>query len=376
MSELAELIARRDEVLAELQEIESLSADGVDRILDAVKAQRWYFFRNNKYILMDRDTGILWANLDYNEEISLYNYERFLIENSKISGWEDGYDLISDNTRFYADYPFIDSYDDDYIYCSRSLVVNTTYSQDVDPNNKIYSERERLQFTLDLFTRNNLWPKFNNDEITNLFGRLYIDKPQLTAELQQLNEQIAPLMAVRVLSSEFNYTDILAKYDLNAIASSVIKYFQALRNWTDELMTLIENYEHEKLDTISQFNTITLTLSKRYTDSPDLTSEENTLLRERQEFFRKRLSLDMHTVKAKLLAVKSQADSLEDRLDFTDSITELTAISREDRAAFPLIAENTARILMQDGASALMRRRQDRPRNLGGMVQRLAGFAY
>ena len=70
-------------------------------------------------------------------------------------------------------------------------------------------------------------------------------------------------------------------------------------------MTLIENYEREKLDTISQFNTITLTLSKRYTDSPDLTSEENALFRECQEFFRKRLSLDMHTVKAKLLAVKA-----------------------------------------------------------------------
>ena len=43
MSELAELIARRDEVLAELQEIESLSADGVGRILEAVKAQRWKY---------------------------------------------------------------------------------------------------------------------------------------------------------------------------------------------------------------------------------------------------------------------------------------------------------------------------------------------
>lgn len=54
----------------------------------------------------------------------------------------------------------------------------------------------------------------------------------------------------------------------------------------------------------------------------------------------------MHTVKAKLLAVKAQADSLEDRIDSTDSITELAAISREERATFPLIAENTARILM------------------------------
>ena len=86
MSELAELIARRDEVLAELQEIESLAAEGADRILEAVKVQRWYFFRNNKYILMDRDTGLLWANLDY------FNYEEGKIGDfdsvSGLIGWE------------------------------------------------------------------------------------------------------------------------------------------------------------------------------------------------------------------------------------------------------------------------------------------------
>ena len=86
MSELAELLARRDEVFAELQEIESLAAEGADRILEAVKAQRWYFFRNNKYILMDRDTGLLWANLDY------FNYEEGKIGDfdsvSGLIGWE------------------------------------------------------------------------------------------------------------------------------------------------------------------------------------------------------------------------------------------------------------------------------------------------
>ena len=93
MSELAELIARRKEMLAELQEIESLAAEGADRILEAVKAQRWYFFRNNKYILMDRDTGLLWANLDYFEDGDVETLE----ENSKISGWKHDRDIIDDD---------------------------------------------------------------------------------------------------------------------------------------------------------------------------------------------------------------------------------------------------------------------------------------
>ena len=381
MSELSELKAQREEILSELKEIEAEEAEGKSRILEAIKNQRWYFFRNNKYILMDKTTGLLWANLDY------FDYKAGLIGNfanvSGITGWgyptpeelayivldtrfpfrtspserrikdkDKHYWRISTEDRNKARGDFnLDSLSYDFnpsgyiIPCSLSLIANTTYAKDVSSDSKIYSEQERLKITLGLFVNNGLWPKFDDDEITELYGRLYLRKPELTAKLQELDSQIAPLMAVQVLSSEFDYTAMLAKYDIPAVSSSVIKYFQALQKWTDELMSLIESYEREKENTISQFNAITLTLSKKYTDSPDLSPEENTLLRQRLDAFRKRLSLGMNTVKTKILAVKTQADDLEDRIDSTDSITELAKIEREERAGFPLIAENTARII-------------------------------
>lgn len=138
---------------------------------------------------------------------------------------------------------------------------------------------------------------------------------------------------------------MLAQYDLPAVNSSVIKYFEALKKWTDSLMAMIEDFEREKDDTIRQFGVITLKLSKKYDDSPALSREENDLMRERLAFFLRKLSLGMNTVKAKILAVKKQALELEERIDSTDSITELAAIQDERRAAFPLIAENTARII-------------------------------
>lgn len=46
-------------------EIDKLSSTATDRILEAIKNQRWYFFKNKPHILMDKTTGILWANLDY-----------------------------------------------------------------------------------------------------------------------------------------------------------------------------------------------------------------------------------------------------------------------------------------------------------------------
>ena len=359
MPELSELIAEREKLQAELSGIESESEQGVSRILEAIKSQRWYFFRNNQYILMDKDTGLLWAHLDY------FNYQGGTIGNfdatSGITGWEvptadEMRKLIYDRT-----FPFCEGIhnrikDKDYWQTSSGRIDldNLATSSDkygwLIPFNRslianTYYDSSSPQSTLDLFTRNNLWPKFDNDEITELYGQIFIRKPELDAKLQELESQIAPLMAVRVLSSEFDYTQSLAQYDITAIDSSVIKYFQALQKWTDGLMSLIESYEREKEDTIRESNTIALQLSRKYEDSPALSHEENELLRERKETFRRKFSLAMHTVKAKILAVKRQADELEARIDSTDSLTELAEIAEEPRADFALVAENTARII-------------------------------
>ncbi len=366
MPELSELLSEREKLQAELSGIESESEQGVSRILEAIKRQRWYFFRDNKYILMDKDTGLLWANLDY------FDYRGGTIGNfdviSGITGWvfPTGYEmrqLISDLTfpfregeyhriknkvywqtssgRIDLDNLSTTEYQLGWLIpCNRSLIAKTHY----DSNNP--------QSTLDLFTQNNLWPIFQDDKITELYGRLFINqnkpqvrKPQLESRLQELSAQIDKLTAHRVLSSEFDYTQSLAQYDITAIDSSVIKYFQALQKWIDGLMSLIESYEREKEDTIRESNTIALQLSRKYEDSPALSHEENELLRERKETFRRKFSLAMHTVKAKILAVKRQADELEERIDSTDSLTELAAIAEEPRADFALVAENTARII-------------------------------
>lgn len=378
MPELSELIAEREKLQAELSGIESESTQGISRILEAIKRQRWYFFRNNQYILMDKDTGLLWANLD------CFNYQGGTIGDfnatSGITGWEvptadEMKKLVWDKSfpfcdrgdysikgeiywnisRLYKLVPGGDIYLSTFhtdnnptgklLPCNRSLIANTHY----DSSNR--------QSTLDLFTQNNLWPKFKDDEITELYSRLFMNqnkpqlrKPQLESRLQELSAQIDQLTAQqarknRVLSSEFDYTQPLAQYDITAIDSSVIKYFQALQKWTDGLMSLIESYEREKEDTIRESNTIALQLSRKYEDSPALSHEENELLRERKETFRRKFSLAMHTVKAKILAVKRQADELEARIDSTDSLAELAEIAEEPRADFALVAENTARII-------------------------------
>lgn len=77
MSNLAALTAQRDGLLKKLREIEaSYEKNGAERILEAIKNQRWYFFKNKQKVFMDRNTGILWANLDYYPYNVEYSKER------------------------------------------------------------------------------------------------------------------------------------------------------------------------------------------------------------------------------------------------------------------------------------------------------------
>ena len=74
--EQAELIEQKKQLSTQMSAIEAklhnisskisaMSGKGMDILLDALKNQRWYFFKNKKTVLFDKDSGLLWANLNY-----------------------------------------------------------------------------------------------------------------------------------------------------------------------------------------------------------------------------------------------------------------------------------------------------------------------
>lgn len=400
--EHAQITAQKQELSAKLSALESrlsaisseitkLSGTGIDRILEAIKNQRWYFFKNKTKILMDRDTGLLWANQKYfpfvkpdgtpysqSERQSVAetlndNFYNWTIPTQSMMQYvlDTGfpYDLGNrhklhsscraihvqnqgNNFSMWVDndYPSVSTASDAaLIPISQSLVDNSYYSQNVSPNNPNYTEKERLQFTLDLFIQNDLWPIFNDEEITELYKKIYYEKPKLIEQLQELQTEIESLQTVTLLSSTFDYTALLTKYDIKAIDSSIIKYYQAVQQWIEELLEKLDYYESEKETVIRDFNVIGLKLAKRYENSEHLTEEENTLLRDRQRYFASRFSLGMNSIKSKLLSVKHQADELEYRIDEIDNgddaIHQLALLEKEERASFGFIAENTAKII-------------------------------
>lgn len=400
MSNLAALTAQRDGLLKKIREIEA-PGNGVEKILEAIKNQRWYFFKNKQKVFMDRNTGILWANLDYypynvgysagaieeaimkfaenndtgfkkwrlpefDEFCCIMNDKEFpLMKCTKIDVVRGGFmsqlgSIIywfvfrRKELGFYNEFKFIKIKDCCFgkfynLPCTSCLVEGLDYEKNVAPENKVYTEKERLQFTLDLFTKNELWPIFDDAEVTELYKQIYFEKPKLLAQLQELQTQIKGLQKVTLLSSDFDYTALLAKYDIKAIDTSLIKYYQAVQQWCRELMEKVDSYEEQKASVIKDFNLISLKLSKKYEANSNLTEAENILLCDRQHFFQKNFSLGMNSVKTKILAVKKQADALEYRIDEIDegenSLRELAELEQEKRASFAFLAENTSKII-------------------------------
>lgn len=367
-------------------EIDKLSSTVTDRILEAIKNQRWYFFKNKPHILMDKTTGILWANLDYfpyNQGSSangwyeldeanalLKNYITDYFSNWLLPNEEDLIHIMNKTFPFFDKHGFKQgnywctkkgvicikndtisgtNISGRLIPCNYSLIQDSEYEENVSDDNLLYTEKERLQFTLDLFRENELCPIFNDAEITDLYKKIYFEKPKLLQALSKVETQLAQCEEVKTITINFDYTTLLNKYDTASIDKSIIKYYETVQKWIDELMEYLADFEQQKESVIQDCNQIGLQLSTTYKDDSNLTEAENELLKNRQYYFKDKLALGMDKVKANLLKVKQQADDIEYTINEIDdgdnAIYELAQLEKKERASFALIAENTAKIV-------------------------------
>ena len=202
---------------------------------------------------------------------------------------------------------------------------------------------------MDLFRKNELWPIFDDAEITDLYKKIYFEKPRLLQTLSEVETQLAQCEEVNTVTANFDYTTLLNKYDIVSIDKSIIKYYEAVQKWIDELMEYLADFEQQKESVIQDCNQIGLQLSATYKDDSNLTEAENELLKNRQYYFKDKLALGMDKVKANLLKVKQQADDIEYTINEIDdgdnAIYELAQLEKKERASFALIAENTAKIV-------------------------------
>lgn len=382
-----------------------------DIILEAIANQRWFFFENKPKVLMDKNTGILWANLSlfpYGKKNNIIGYCEIeatsLLNKRIISGFENWSIPTKEELKYILKKPYFPFYNKDtqqiqsknIWWClnkSEFISVNIATFQPVTSDifysvtnmfkflnkvpenkekemeiykfigyllpcnyflikksnyqdkmlNKSYINKEKAQFTLNLFVENNLIPIFDDKEITSLYKKIYIEKSFLPAKsIKQQVQTVKPL--------KFNYEELLSKYNLSIIDKSVIKYYQSVQQWIDELLNKLDDFEQQKKDIIDDFNGIGIKLSKEFISNGNLTNEENSLLQKRQKFLQNKLSLDTNIIKRRLLAIREQADDVAERIEqINDSkyfFKDLAQLEKEDRPSFALVAEDMADILM------------------------------
>ncbi len=290
-------------------EIQTLSKTGFERILDAIKNQRWYFFKNKPRIIFDRDTGLLWANLQYfpygkngnSEEYNAREIKNLLttINNNGIDdykGWKipTPFELsrvIEDKTCPYrapdiwkmmkaafwcvncngnyrgkvlepslVNPSSLDMNHGVYVYgnwnynvfalpCS-AAIVPFDYEDSISPLNTIYTESEKLQMTLGIFLANDLEPVFNDAEINEIFRQIYIIKPELQDKIAAVQNQIDELSKVEIITPQLDWRAVRLKFDA-AADSSPLQYAAAVQALVDFLLVRLDELQQpEKLSAI------------------------------------------------------------------------------------------------------------------------------
>ena len=283
------------------EKIRQLSQSGVDKILAAIKNQRWYFFKNHPKIIFDRDTAFLWANLQYfpygkNGNSEEYNAKeiRALLNSVNASGI-DGYRdwkiptpfelsrVVEDKTCPYREaalwkmmktafwcvnangsyrgkvleptlvsHTVLDLNHGAYVYgnwnynvfvlpCSAALAP-LDYESSISPLNAVYTEREKLAMTLSIFVNNNLEPTFSDATANEIYRQLFVVKPELQEKLSALQLKIDELSAIEKISPNLDWRALRLKFDADA-DSSALRYAAAVRELTEFLLDRIESPE-------------------------------------------------------------------------------------------------------------------------------------
>lgn len=280
------------------EKVKRLAQSGVDKILAAIKNQRWYFFKNHPKIIFDRDTAYLWANLQYfpygkNGNSEEYNAKeiRALLTSVNASGI-DGYRdwkiptpfelsrVVEDKACPYREaalwkmmksafwcvnangsyrgkvleptlvsHTVLDLNHGAYVYgnwnynvfvlpCTAALVP-AEYENNISALNTVYTENEKLAMTLSIFVNHGLEPVFNDEAASELYHQIFIVKPELQEKLSALQLKIDELGALEKLSPNLDWRALKLKFDDGA-DSSPMRYAAAVRGLTEFLLEKLE----------------------------------------------------------------------------------------------------------------------------------------
>ncbi|MDD3044814.1 MAG: hypothetical protein PHF33_05085 [Candidatus Delongbacteria bacterium] len=376
-------------------------SDGKNKeLIVAVQKQRWFFFKEPKEIIFDTHTGMIWENLDYFNSRSSKKRNEIINEVKSIKtanqkNWEipiyDSLLVISDAKN---KYPFLKQqnlslffnpvasrnkpYYGDYYYCSIILsnkepfyevatksdldtykdynytfFNRTFYNQDLDPTNTtIYSLDEKNQMVLDIFSSQKWIPLFDDRSLTDVFVKLYYERPALLEKFAELEVQIKEIESKRnTLDKDFDFKVPLREYDLKEINYSALQYYKNAVYWINDLLDSLDDFEKENLELIQSMSHIQIETAEDYKPDSDFSDDENSFFEEQKLEIKKIFDFGFDTLKKQLVSFRKEAEDKKTEIDSISNsdnkISFLAKIDKEPRPDFYLFAEYTGNLIKE-----------------------------
>ena len=378
----AEIENAKAEISSLFEKISKCSGGVTHRLLDIISNQRVFYIKNKPKLVFDTHTGCLFPNIDYYENLpAIYkSYHapkdfNIQIKNLAIKAIENYilFDLPDEaNSLFYfKSIPVISKIinnniimfivkdskwsNDDYItnYISVDGGYINSYiakeneaiafpfssefaSKDFFPDNKVFTPQERAQKVLNLFIQEGWIPKFDDEEITKLYEKMYITRPALIKQLAEINEKLAELPPPKLgFADGIDFAELIKEYDLATIRNSHVQYYAETIRWFDNLLTNLDAFIREHADLLSEAQTLNNRLTVAHHD------DEYPVLTERAVYLAHHLNFGVETTQSELIAFKNEVVAGRDILANARNLTALREIEKLERPDFYLVAEHT-----------------------------------
>lgn len=386
-----EMDSTKAEISCIYEKISKCSVGITQQLLDAIIKQRLYFIKNKEKILFDAMTGVILPNTHYFEDIpkqydanistKTFESEIKKYKNHDIQGYNFNYPnstnikfylltlkpyaakhlknqvttlIISDTSisknndyieNIFRDGIFVGDYAVDSGQCLAFPFCDKFVSDDLLPDNNVYTLQERAQKVLNLFIQEGWIPKFDDEEITKLYEKMYVTRPALIKQLAEINEKLAELPQPKQgFADGINFAELIKGYDLETIRGSLVRYHTELVRWFSELLASLDDFSREQAPLLAEAQTLIDSLRDTI-DEDDGQDVGEKILTERAKYLSQHLDFGLESLQAELVAFKNEAMISRDTLTSARTLTDLRQIEKLDRPDFYLVAEHSAELI-------------------------------
>lgn len=220
-------------------------------------------------------------------------------------------------------------------------------SQDFSPDNNVFSPQERAQKVLKLFIQEGWIPKFDDEEITKLYEKMYITRPALIKQLAEINEKLAELPPPKTgFADGIDFAELIKGYDLESIRNSLVRYHAELVRWFSELLANLDDFSREQAPLLAEAQTLIDSLRDTI-DEDDGQDAGEKMLTERARYLSQHLDFGLESLQAELVAFKNEVMISRDTLTSARTLTDLRQIEKQERPDFYLVAEHSTELIKQ-----------------------------